>query len=61
MTAFFYASALLIGYGVLAIFTLVGLMILVGAVDEIFVTSSTSLARRSTKFDFDASCDTLAE
>jgi hypothetical protein len=35
MTAFFYASALLIGYGVLAIFTVIGLMILVGAVDEI--------------------------
>jgi hypothetical protein len=35
MTAFFYASALLIGYGVLAILALIGLMILVGAVDEI--------------------------
>ena len=35
MTAFFYASALLIGYGVLALLALLGLIILFGAVDEI--------------------------
>jgi hypothetical protein len=35
MTAFFYVSALLIGYGVLAILALIGLVILYGAIDEI--------------------------
>jgi hypothetical protein len=35
MTAFIYVSALLIGYGVLAILALVGLAILYGAIDEI--------------------------
>ena len=35
MTAFIYASALLIGYGVLAILALIGLTILYGAIDEI--------------------------
>jgi hypothetical protein len=35
MTAFIYFSALLIGYGVLAILALIGLAILYGAIDEI--------------------------
>ena len=35
MTAFIYFSALLIGYGVLAILVLIGLVLLYGAVDEI--------------------------
>jgi hypothetical protein len=35
MTAFIYVSALLIGYGVLAILALIGLVILYGAIDEI--------------------------
>jgi hypothetical protein len=35
MTLFIYFSALLIGYGVLAILVLVGLAILYGAIDEI--------------------------
>jgi hypothetical protein len=35
MTAFIYVSALLIGYGVLAILALIGLAILYGAIDEI--------------------------
>ena len=35
MTGFIYISALLIGYAVLTIFALVGLMILIGAIDEI--------------------------
>ena len=35
MTAFIYFSALLMGYGILAILTLIGLAILYGAIDEI--------------------------
>jgi len=35
MTTFFYVSALLIGYGVLAMLALIGLVILYGAIDEI--------------------------
>ena len=35
MSAFIYYSALLIGYGVLAILALIGLVILYGAIDEI--------------------------
>jgi hypothetical protein len=35
MTTFIYFSALLIGYGVLTILALIGLVILYGAIDEI--------------------------